>query len=421
MPVVSLDALPKRLDTAIRFLLYVILFWAPYSPAVIESCVPAALLLLLIKRGIIHRGRISNMFKPPESDLNYPIAFFVAVCLISSAGSIFWGQSLQGFFIKTLEWFIIYFLVIEVFTEKRHVAIALIVLTVTAWGTVIDSLLQYHVLHRDIFLNRVVAAGDRATAAFKTPNDLGGFLSFWLTYAFTGLFVKTKNLWGKLFFLVSFFLSCWAMVLTFSRGAWMAVAIGAVFFILIRYRHRLPQILLGGALVVLSCYFLFMKISGEDSSFFLKRGHTVDWRWSVWEDSMPMVRDRILLGHGLNTYMQIFQEYRRDQVSQSPPTYAHNCYIQIAGELGLIGLAGFLWIIGTVFVSSFKAIWAVPKNAAVLMTGLLAALLGFLSHSFTDTNFYSLQLSTFFWLMVGLQMVLVKIERETLCREKRRP
>ncbi len=418
----DLDKITKRIDAAIRFLLYVVLFWAPYSPAVIESSIPAAFLLLLIKRVLIHRGRIKDIFKPPPSDLNHPIAFFIVVCLISSAGGVFWGQSLQSFFVKTFEWFVIYFLVIEVFTEKKHVKIALVVLTVTALSTVIDSILQFYVLHRDIFHNRVVKSGDRATAAFKTPNDLGGYLSFWVSYAFVMLFQKTKSRWVKIFFFVSFLFSFWALATTFSRGSWMAVVFSGVFFILIYYRKHLPKVLIGGVLVVACAYFIFARFSQEESNFFIKsRGHTVDWRWGIWKDSLPMIKDRILLGHGINTYMQVFQEYRSNQISQSPPTYAHNCYIQMAAEIGLVGLAAFFWIIFGIFFYSLKTIWTASTEGAVFMLGLLGGLLAFLINSFTDTHFYSLQLSSFFWFMVGLQMALVKIERESLWQEKRRP
>ena len=40
----------KRIDVVIRFFLYLLMFWLPYSSAVVEVCVVASLLLWLVKR-----------------------------------------------------------------------------------------------------------------------------------------------------------------------------------------------------------------------------------------------------------------------------------------------------------------------------------------------------------------------------------
>src|SRR5262245_46418902 len=71
------------------------------------------------------------------------------------------------------------------------------------------------------------------------------------------------------------------------------------------------------------------------------------WRSQIWEDSLEMIARRPFFGHGPNTYMPVFQEFRRkyDGNFYYGPTYAHNCYVQIAAEIGLAGLAAFLWII----------------------------------------------------------------------------
>jgi len=114
-----------RIDALIRFFLYVLIFWLPYSPAVIESCVIICLILWLLKRGIlltkekVSAGILKDA-KPESTFLNKPIAFFLLACLLSVTGSAFFGQSLHNFFTKTLEWFIVYFLVVEVFKDKKQ-------------------------------------------------------------------------------------------------------------------------------------------------------------------------------------------------------------------------------------------------------------------------------------------------------------
>jgi len=126
----------ERIDALIRFFLYILIFWLPYSPAVVESCVIICIVLWLLKRGILlTRKRNFSEVKPEATFLNKPIVFFLLACMLSVTSSAFFGQSLHNFFTKTLEWFIIYFLVVEVFKNKKHIYIALAVFIFTAFST----------------------------------------------------------------------------------------------------------------------------------------------------------------------------------------------------------------------------------------------------------------------------------------------
>ena len=131
--------------------------------------------------------------------------------------------------------------------------------------------------------------------------------------------------------------------------------------------------------------------------------NTTQSRTEIWKDSLVMIKDRPFFGHGPNTYMTVFQAYRSKSVFL--PTYAHNCYLQIAAETGLLGLACFSWIIfrllktaiqrGSRFLSSLE-------HMKFVFIGCMGGVLAFLVHSFFDTNFYSLKLSALFWFMMGV-------------------
>jgi len=177
--------LVNKINVLIRIFLYILIFWLPYSPAVIESCVIVCLILWIVKRSIILSGKkrtgesvkskliwFLSAFKPEPTPLNIPIAYILSV-----TSSAFFAQSFHNFFTKTLEWFIIYFLVVEVFKDKKHISIALGIFIFTAFATVSDSLVQFYITHKDIFLGRVIDPGSRATAGFKTSNGLGGYLT----------------------------------------------------------------------------------------------------------------------------------------------------------------------------------------------------------------------------------------------------
>jgi len=124
-----------RIDSTIRVFLYILIFWLPYSPAVVETCVIISLLLWVAKRlilqsavsreGLSFKQKVIDCFKKFQlapSALNRPIAFFLAICVLSVVSGSFFENSAHNFLTKTLEWFIVYFLVVEVFQEKKQSA-----------------------------------------------------------------------------------------------------------------------------------------------------------------------------------------------------------------------------------------------------------------------------------------------------------
>ncbi len=419
----------EKIDTIIRVLIYVLIFWIPYSPAVIEICVVLGSGLWVIKRLVDYpyenfnqltfRNKIEifiESFKPKPSYLNQPISYFVLFCILSATGSPFWEQSIHNFFSKTFEWFIIYFLVIEVFTEKKYVYWGLSIFAFTSFSTALDSMYQFHISQRDIFLGHTIQPGASATAGFKTPNDLGGYLTIVIPFFVSLVLFKCNKPLTFLFILLSIS-GFWSLTCTSSRGSLTATLIGTTFFFILLMRKRFAKVTLMIFLgIILFCTISAFLLKDEINLFHGIRSNTVYWRLDVWKDSLAMIKDRPIFGHGTNTFMQLLQEYRSYNYS---PTYAHNCYIQVMAETGVIGLICFLWILSSLFKNSMKQIFqSTPtnRNLKILATGLLAGFLSFLIHSFSDTNFYSLQLSSFFWVMVGVQSVICSmLNKKNIC------
>jgi putative inorganic carbon (HCO3(-)) transporter len=114
-----------------------------------------------------------------------------------------------------------------------------------------------------------------------------------------------------------------------------------------------------------------------------------------------MIKAGPFFGHGLNTFMRCFETYKNKTV-WTGHMYAHNCYLQMAAEMGMLGLLSFLWLIYVLFHKTISALGRVKDEMDFLMAGLLSGLLAFLSQSLLDTNFYSLQLNAAFWLLTGV-------------------
>jgi len=305
----------------------------------------------------------------------------------------------------------VYFLVIEVFQTKRQMYVVLAILIFTAFSTALDSIVQYHITHKDIFLQHVIVPGGRATAGFKASNGLGAYWTIMIPVIGALLLAKNKKI--QYYVSVSIVLMCflWSLGLTFSRGAWLAVFVGSACMVVMngvfgKWSGKLFSVFMLCLLIFGTGFLVFKNYPGWNGY----RMETVQWRYALWLDCLPMIQDKPLFGHGINTFMRLFETYRRDYGSN--PTYAHNCYLQLTVELGLFGLATFLWIFISLFriVAEKKMIFSKENSdLMVLFVGLFCGILAFLVHSLFDTNFYSLQLSVFLWFTIGLLMVVNRL------------
>ena len=61
------------------------------------------------------------------------------------------------------------------------------------------------------------------------------------------------------------------------------------------------------------------------------------------------------IGLGLGTFMFNFKKFIAEDYKFTA-SYAHNCYLQMASELGIIGLLAFLSILGLFFYHGIKAL-----------------------------------------------------------------
>ena len=78
--------------------------------------------------------------------------------------------------------------------------------------------------------------------------------------------------------------------------------------------------------------------------------------------------------------------------------FAHNSYLQIWAEIGLLGIASFLGFL----YKSLKTLQSKTLVTDKLYAGLVIAHLGFLIHNFIDFSLFLPEVSIFWWIIVAL-------------------
>ncbi len=110
-------------------------------------------------------------------------------------------------------------------------------------------------------------------------------------------------------------------------------------------------------------------------------------RLVVWKDTLRIIRDYPLTGTGLGSFEWVFPKYQSAQLVMAW-THAHNGYLELAAELGI----PIFLLLTAAFIAFFKFCLSggVRKHEAGTFwfeRGLIAGVLAFLLHGFTDFNF----------------------------------
>ena len=200
-----------------------------------------------------------------------------------------------------------------------------------------------------------------------------------------------------------------AVVLSLSRGGIISVVAGMFFLIVMSFQLQRQQrktaakvghllfakqvAVVIGIVAVISAGILWIgadpvinRVTQGQSSdansvketFYTSRG------W-VWRDTISMIRANPLLGVGLGAYETAFSIYSKSDGSLRVPQ-AHNDYLQVVADSGVIGGLIALWFIVLVFRAVSRGVRSGDRLYAGLALGSGAGIFGLLVHSLFDFN-----------------------------------
>lgn len=235
----------------------------------------------------------------------------------------------------------------------------------------------------------------RATAFFPDPHVASFF--FGMT-GFLALGYSRQQSDRHYFFLA--LLLFFADILSFSRGGYIGLLVGSVGYIIFSRGTAWPTLShsLGRwsfALAALFAVFGPAIVSRFISSFTLGDASSVA-RISLWTDAMETFLEYPVFGTGIGNYLSIAQPL----ASSSTPFYAHNLYLDVAIETGIVGIL----LLGALFtVIIYQLLLLRGKNK--LAAGLFGAILLYLSHSLFETALFSTHVSIIIMFLLALSSI----------------
>jgi O-antigen ligase len=185
----------------------------------------------------------------------------------------------------------------------------------------------------------------RATSTSVDPNIFGGLLMVGIMLLLGRLLAALSTrrpAFGTLLGVPALAVMAWALLLSYSRGAWVGLAAGVAFLAVLRYRKALPALALAGILAVVglgNTEFGSHLVSGfrvEDQASAMRIGE--------YRDALNFISEYPLFGVGFGTTPN-----GTSAITPEADIYVgvSNIYLLMALEVGLVGTAGFAAIIIT--------------------------------------------------------------------------
>lgn len=311
--------------------------------------------------------------------------YMTFTCLIST-------QPLQSALVAAMWWFFFaaFLIVKNLLTSEDRMDAFLMCITAVAGLVGLIACIQYAVnliaginagslwsfLDEPIFrlvpfnLTLTLDYGTRAYSTFANPNMTAQYLVMVIPFVICFNFIQRRESL-RLFARISLIFACAGVMLTFSRGGYMALIALAIALVIINIRHHFATILLYAAIALL---FLPKQVFERLTSF--DGGE----RLEIWAESFARFLDKPFMGYGVgtDTTAAIFE-----RIGIEAP-HAHNLVLQLLLEGGVIALIVMLFI-GTLTVhNGIRLLKGGFSNAFWVGFGVLGFVAAFCIHGLVD-------------------------------------
>ena len=237
----------------------------------------------------------------------------------------------------------------------------------------------------------------RLTATFENPNVYGTFLLIAVPLSLIGA-VFAKGWRGKVFFGIVAAVATVNMFLTYSRGCYVALAISVMILLVCKGRGWLWA---GAGALALSPFYLPESVMRRIMSIGNLADTSVSYRINIWKGALRMFEKYWWMGVGIGdaAFVSIYQSEALTAVEDAP--HAHNLFLQIACEGGVLGLLILLIFFVFLFRSAISALTGRTGQAKWLRLTLVAVWAGLLVQGMTDYIFYNNNLFAIMMISLG--------------------
>lgn len=375
--------------------------WVPPTP--IPGLNPLNVLLFAIfgtfaLRRVLQRQRL---FRP--NHLGAVIGLLLLLCAVSIVrGAAFpTGYGFNGFsaalqLFRSATTFATYFIVLAMasgLSDRRRITWAVVL------GLLAESLVT-------IAYGRN-GSGGRALGSLGQSNELGSFLALFAVVA-VALLPAVKNWFGRLVLLGTFVAASIALMMSLSRGGMLALVAG-----LLVVGWRSSRIAFGVLMLAMLLSPLWapdyvkdrimssqVEVAGSDD---VALDMAAEARLQTWQSILQVVGEHPLEGVGFTGLGYVLPDMGEALGLEEVKDSAHNTYLRMIGEMGILGLLLFVWLMVKCWqladLTVRRARNAFDRALGVGLAGATVSLA--VSCAFGD-RFFNVIIASSFWVLCAL-------------------
>ncbi|OPX36956.1 MAG: hypothetical protein B1H12_05925 [Desulfobacteraceae bacterium 4484_190.2] len=390
--------------TGILFFLAIYISQIPFPKgnASVKSLSLGFVAVLWITRLILERR-----FTFVRTRLWWPIIIFTVITILSVIVSINVDYSLRNIKKYTFTSLFLFFAIVNNVQDLKDVKILLLAFLVTIGFFSVLGLINY--------LTFEPSLGTRLKFPYlrTNVNRFSKFYDIIMPINFA-LILITNNKTKKAFFYLILLLSFSTVLFMQTRGSYIAIFFALLAIAFIYRRKLLIFLLIIPLLVVIMMPSNMITRAQKILKFgdYLKLGGVLNKRTNAWKGAVRIIKENPVLGLGVgkSNFGTTAKKFNDLKISVD---HAHNTYLQIAVELGLVGLAAFLWLFGSVFYNGFKYYFYLQRKneKAILIFGILCGIGALFIHGLI-THFYKHEAFYTLWVIVALLFALIEGDDE---------
>ncbi|MEG0331790.1 MAG: O-antigen ligase family protein [Clostridium sp.] len=328
------------------------------------------------------------------------LAVFIILFTVLSLASILYAQNkviVVSEAIRFIEYALVFYIVLIVADNdfiRKGLAIFYVVMIVAALFGISQFIFDLSSF-KDATSSMMLDRG-RIYSTFENPNYWGAAINMVIFYPII-CFIEKKG--SRIYNLLVFALFFVNLILTETRGSWLGFFLGFTIIAIVRYRKMLLAlpVLIGGALLVPGIRLRFLSIFD-----FASLGENT--RVKIWRTGLEMLKDHPLLGVGNGNFYYRYYEYitvHKELYATRTLFTAHNSYIKMFAELGIIGGASFIMIYSSLTYLIIKA-YRFGKRYKLATLSFIGFIASYLFQNFLNNLMFIPQLNVMVWIIAAM-------------------
>jgi O-antigen ligase len=367
--------------------------YGPLPTTLLENLVLATIALYLVARW--REGRL----RPIRTPYDIAIVLLILAGLISVLVAKDHRAALGLYRAYFIEPVALFYVATDLLGRRRDFRILLLGLGI---GTSIFAALNIGAFVAAA-LQHTIHFGAPPSAIYTSSNSVALFLEPPMAFA-VALVLFSDERRDRRLALVWMLVLAAGLVLTFSRGGFLALAIFALLTVVkARPDLRRPLLVIG---VVAAAAVLLTVVVASTTPLMKARfsyaalNYTLQNRSTIYTGTLHMIAAHPILGVGLGGYVYRLHGF--------PTNYPNNLYLSFWVELGLLGLVTFLYIFVKLLVSAWRALPVASGFERALLWGVFGTVVIWAVHGAFDTPYWKNDMSVELWLVAAIGFATVR-------------